>query len=293
MSRFVIISCLALSLFAVVRQAAAGAIPVVAAENFYGDVARQIGGNRVSVTSILRQPNQDPHLFQLSARVARNIAAARVIIVNGAGYDPWIGPLLNSASGGARQVIVAANLMHVPKGANPHIWYRPQTMIRVARRLASILGDIDPRYRAFYRRRVRLFEQHLQPLRAKIESMHARYAGTPVAATEPVFGYMAQALGLKMLETGFQTAMMNGVDPSVSQVIRFDADLRHHRVRVLIYNRQVSDRKTERLKRLARRSAIPIVGVTETQPAGLSYQGWMSGQLQRLAQALAKGRKSG
>lgn len=271
-----------------VSAVSADTIRILAAENFYGDVARQIGGARVSVSSILRNPDQDPHLFQASAKAAREVADAQVVLLNGAGYDRWMQSLLHGAPSQGRAVIDVGQLMKVSPGANPHLWYDPRTMRRVAVRLSQVLSRIDPQHRGFYGSRLHAFVESLQPVRREIKYLRRQYAGEPVAATEPVFGYMARALGLRVHEQGFQTAMMNDVEPSVSEVIKFDGDLRQRRVRVLIYNSQVTDRRTTRLRRLAHRAGIPVVGVTETEPPHTNYQAWMLAELQRLGEALHK-----
>ena len=262
-------------------------IEVVAAENFYGNVAQQIGGDRVSVVSILNNPDQDPHLFEVSPAVIRQVAAAQVVLYNGAGYDPWVEQMLSATSKPGRVAIVAADLMHRKGGDNPHLWYDPATMPSVARALATALAAADPAHKDDYARRLATFIASLGPLNAKIAAIRDKYAGTTVTATEPVFGNMAEALKLTMANERFQLAIMNDTEPSARDVAAFERDLNDRKVRVLFYNKQAPTKLVEHLIELARASKIPVVGITETAPAGSSYQDWMLMQLDETERALA------
>jgi zinc/manganese transport system substrate-binding protein len=265
----------------------AGPLKIVAAENFYGDVARQIGGPEVEVTSILSNPNQDPHDFEASPSTARAIADAELIVYSGADYDPWMEKLLSASKSGTRRVVVVADLMRRKSGDNPHLWYDPATMPAVAAALASALENGDPGHKANYEGRLKSFLQSLQAMNQRIDAMHRKYAGVEVTATEPVFGYMAEALGLKMRNGDFQVAVMNGTEPSARQVAAFENDLKTRTAKLLFYNSQVADDLTARLQKLARESGVPVVGVSETEPPGMTYQDWMTGQLDALNKALS------
>jgi zinc/manganese transport system substrate-binding protein len=262
-------------------------ITVVAAENFYGDVAHQVGGDRVSVTSVLSNPDQDPHLFEITPTIVRKIADAQVIVYNGAAYDPWMENVLKVTPKAGRAIIVAADLMHKKAGDNPHLWYDPPTMPAVATAIAEALGAADPGHQDEYAARLKAFLASLAPLNEKIAAIRARYAGTPVAASEPVFGYMAAALKLKMQEGLFQAAVMNDTEPAAGALALFEDDLKMRKVRVLFYNKQASNNLVQRLVQLARMSEIPVVAVTETCPPGLSYQDWMMDELTATEKALA------
>jgi zinc/manganese transport system substrate-binding protein len=264
----------------------AGPLRVVAAENFYGDLVRQIGGPDVDVTSILTNPNQDPHAFEASPSTARAIADAELIVYNGADYDPWMEKLLSVSKSSTRRIVVVADLLHRKSGDNPHLWYDPAAMPAVAKALVSELEADDPVHKADYEDRLAVFLNSLQAMDRRIDAMRRRYAGLEVTATEPVFGYMAEALGFKMRNGGFQTAVMNGTEPSASQVAAFENDLKNRTVKVLFYNSQVTDDLTARLLRLAKESGVPVVGVSETEPPGTIYQDWMTGQLDALNKAL-------
>jgi zinc/manganese transport system substrate-binding protein len=270
------------------NKIAAGKIAVVAAENFYGDVAAQIGGGRVAVTSVLSNPDQDPHLFETTPAVARQIAAAQVIVLNGAGYDPWMSKLLSVTTKSGRTVIVAADLTHKQPGDNPHLWYDPPTMPAVATAIAAALAARDPAHKDEYAARLKGFLASLAPLNEKIAAIGNKYAGAPVTATEPVFDYMAAALKLKMHDAQFQLAVMNDTEPSARALAAFESELNAHKVRVLFYNKQASDNLVQHLIDLARASKIPVVGITETAPPGQSYQAWMLDELNATEKALAE-----
>jgi len=268
-------------------RAAEEKIAIVAAENFYGDVAQQIGGDRVSVTSILSSPDQDPHLFETSPSILRKLAAAQIVIQNGLDYDPWMTALLKAAPKAGRIVIVAADLMHKKAGDNPHLWYDPALMPVAAKAVAAAMAAADPSHADDYNSRLKSFLASLQPLDAEIASIRNKYEGAPVTATEPVFGYMAAALHLTMLNQRFQLAVMNNTEPSVSEVAGFEKDLERHDARVLFFNKQASDNLVQHMVDLADKSHVPVVGVTETIPPALSYQDWMLRQLGMTETALA------
>jgi len=272
-------------------RAAENKLAVVAAENFYGDVARQIGGDRVAVTSILNNPDQDPHLFETTATVARNLADARIVIFNGADYDPWMEKLLSASPRPKRTAIIAATLVNRKAGDNPHLWYDPATMPAVAKALAATLSKADPAHAADFATRLKTFLASLEAIDNKIAQLRAKYSGTPVTATEPVFGYMAQALGLTMRNESFQRATMNDTEPSAKDIAAFEDDLTGRKVRLVLYNKQVTGKLAQRLVDLAHKKDVPVVGVTETEPANTSYQGWMLGQLGEVEKALAETRR--
>ena len=268
-------------------RAADGKLAVVAAENFYGDIARQIGGDRVAVVSIMNNPDQDPHLFETTPGIVRQIAGAQIAIVNGANYDPWMEKLLSAAPQPNRKVIIAADLMHRQAGDNPHFWYDPATMPAVAKAITAALGAADAAHANDYAARLKNFLGSLKPLNDKIAAIRGKYAGTAVTASEPVFGPMAGALGLKMRNERFQLSIMNDTEPSARDVAAFEQDLKDHQVRVMFYNKQASSKVVQHLVALARAANIPVVGVTETMPPGLSYQDWMLGELNDTDKALA------
>jgi len=283
----IILTAVALAALPVTARSGEPAPKIVAAENFYGDMARQIAGPDAGIDSILTNPNQDPHDFEASPSTARLIADASLVIYNGADYDPWIESLLKASKSANRRTIVAAELMNRKSGDNPHLWYDPATMPRVAQALAAELERADPGHKTDYENRLQAYLASLKPLSDKIDELKQKYGAIDVTATEPVFGYMAQALGFKMRNESFQIKVMNGTEPSASEVAAFEDDLKNRRVKVLFYNSQVTDDLTSRLQKLAKDSKVPVVGVSETEPAGSNFQDWMVDQLVALDKALA------
>jgi zinc/manganese transport system substrate-binding protein len=277
---------LALAVVLTPLTALAEPVTIVAAENFYGDVAKQLGGADVSVTSILSNPDQDPHLFEASASTARRIAEARIVIFNGADYDPWMPKLLSASPRPKRKMIDVASLVHKRAGDNPHLWYDPNTMPAVATTLVALLATVDSNHGADYERRLSKFEGALKPLNEKVAALRQKYAGVSITATEPVFGYMATAIGLDMRNEDFQVAIMNGSEPSPSQIAAFENDLRTRAVKVLLYNNQVSEEMTKKMQTIAKDSGVPVVGISETEPPATTFQEWMLSQLNALEAAL-------
>jgi zinc/manganese transport system substrate-binding protein len=265
----------------------AAPLSVVAAETVYGDVAEQLGGDKVSVVSILSNPAQDPHLFEAGASAARALAGAELAIYNGADYDPWMERLLSSTGKAGRATIVAADLAHVGPGANPHLWYDPKIVRMVAKAIADRLTAADPGDAARYTAQLRTFDLSLMPVLNKIGELRSKYAGMPVTATEPVFDYMAQAIGLQMRNGAFQLAVMNDTEPSARDVAAFEDDLRNHKVKLLLYNLQSTGTLSQRMRRMAEEAKIPVVGVSETEPQGTHYQYWMAAQLDAVEKALS------
>ncbi len=260
---------------------------IVAAENFYGDLARQIGGSNVTVTSILSSPDDDPHLFETSPSTARTIADAKIVIYNGADYDPWMDKLLSASTSKDRTTIIAADLIGKKSGDNPHLWYDPATLPAIAKALSADLAKRDPANAVHYEANLKAFQTSLEAIDKEIAEVKKTYAGTEVTATEPVFGYMAEALGLKMLNYDFQVALMNDAEPSATQVAAFENSLKDGSAKILFYNSQVTDEATTRLLDIAKQNKVTVIGVTETEPAGKTIQTWFGGQIDEVQKALA------
>jgi zinc/manganese transport system substrate-binding protein len=267
---------------------ATAAVRIVAAENVYGGIAERIGGRDAQVISILNNPERDPHLFEASPSVVRRIAEAQIVIVNGAGYDTWADKLLEVSPRPARTTIDVARLTGWKPGGNPHLWYAPATMPKVAAMLAAALSKADPDHAAGYDARLKTTLAGLVRVQKRVAALRAKWVGRAVTATEPVFGPMAVAIGLTMHNRRFQIAMMNDTEPSARDLAAFEDDL--HRVEALIVNKQVSDPLTARLIAIARQTAVPVVAVTEMQPANVTYEHWMLSQLDALDRALAGGK---
>ncbi|SAL52868.1 metal ABC transporter solute-binding protein [Caballeronia humi] len=261
-------------------------IAVVAAENFYADVVKQLGGDRVQVTSILNNPDEDPHLFEASPKTARALQHAALVVYNGADYDPWMDKLLAVSKGEKRTTIVVAQLVGKKSGDNPHLWYDPATMPVVAKAVSRYLVEADPAHKSDYDARLATFLASMKTIDNRVAVLNSHYKGVPVTATEPVFGYMADAIGFEMRNQRFQLAAMNETEPSAADIAAFEKDLRERRVHVLIYNSQATEALTKRMLKLSQEWRVPSVSVTETLPAGKTYQQWMTFQLDALSGAL-------
>ena len=272
---------------ALTAPALADPVRVVAGENFWGDVASQIGGAHVAAESLLANPDQDPHLFEASTATAKSLAAARLAIVNGLDYDPWMEKLIGANKAPQRQTIVVGLLVGRKAGDNPHIWYNPAYVKAAAREISANLAAIDPANKADYEKGEANFRASLEPFEAKIADMRMRFAGQPISASEPVFGYQAELIGLKVHNEKFALAVMNNAEPAASEVAAFEDDLKGRRVKAMLFNAQASEPSVQRLVDIARASGVPVVGVTETEPPGTTYQAWMLDQLNALDKALS------
>jgi zinc/manganese transport system substrate-binding protein len=267
-----------------------GKLDVVAAENMYGDIASQIGGPHVSVTSILTNPNADPHLFEPRSANGLAVATAKVVIQNGVGYDAFMTKLENASPSKSRLVVTMADELGVHgNDANPHLWYDVPQLDHIAGAIATALEHADPAHAAAFRVGVARFDRSLGPLRGEVATIRARFHGAPVAYTEPVPGYLLTAAGLdNVAPEAFTRAIEDGSDPSPSALAQMTALLTRHRIRVLLYNDQTVSPITERLRAAARSAGIPVVPVSETLPPRLTFQQWQLGQARALAAALAK-----
>jgi zinc/manganese transport system substrate-binding protein len=266
-------------------------VRVVAAENVWGSVAAQIGGRGVRVTSIISSPNADPHLFATDATDAAALARAQVVVENGAGYDPWMRSLL-SADGGNPRLVDVASVLHVAgDNPNPHLWYAVGRLHTVAAAIARALTRTAPGDAVMFRAHLATFDASLRPLESTIASIRSRFHGVGVAYTERVPGYVVAAAHLDdKTPPGFAQSVEDGVDPAVADTVAMRRLLEQHDVRVLLYNVQTVTPVTTQMRALARRHGIPVVGVSETMPAGLSYQQWQLSQLRALLYALSVSR---
>jgi zinc/manganese transport system substrate-binding protein len=269
--------------------AAPHGVRVVAAENFWGSIARQLGGSRADVRSIITSPAQDPHSYEPTAADARTLAIAQLAIVNGIGYDPWAGNLLAADPVDARVELSVGHLLGLGSGANPHRWYDPGDVDRVATAIAAGLVRIDPGHAAYYRARLRAFETvALRPYHALIALIGRRYAGVAVGASESVFALLAPALRLRVLTPpGFMRAVSEGSELTAQDTASAERQITNRRIAVWVQNTQNVTPEVQRLDELARARQIPVTDVTETlSPAGASFEQWQVAQLRALATAL-------
>ncbi|MCW2539807.1 MAG: hypothetical protein JWN95_1532 [Frankiales bacterium] len=264
-------------------------VTVVAAENFWGDIVSQIGGAHVKVTSIISDPNTDPHEYESSAQNAASLATADFVLENGLGYDAFMDKLLAASPHDGRDVLSVEKILNVTgDNPNPHIWYDAAELPKVAAAIAGELGHLDPTDQAAFTANAQTFDQSLQPLLSVIATIKNKYHGTKIAFTERVPGYLVDAAGLVLgVPASFAQSVEDGSDPSPSDTAAFNAALTSKTVKVLLYNSQVTDDETTKIKQLATSSGVPIVGVTETlPPTDRDFQAWQLRQAQQLLTAL-------
>jgi zinc/manganese transport system substrate-binding protein len=267
-----------------------GAIVAVGAENEYADVIQQVGGKYVQASAIMSNPATDPHTFEASASVARLVSGAQLVVQNGVGYDRFMNTIENATPSSSRKVIVVQNLLGLPADTpNPHLWYQPGTMPAVANTIAADLAALQPAHASYFKASAAAFIASLTAWDNAIAAFKATYPNTPVATTEPVADYMLQAAGADNLTPfAFQADIMNGTDPPAQYVSVERSLFTQHKVKVLLYNQQVTSSLTESFITLAHANGIPVVGVYETMPVpGYSYQSWMLAEVQALQKAVS------
>jgi zinc/manganese transport system substrate-binding protein len=263
-------------------------LTVVAAENFWGSIAAQLGGSAVAVTSIVTNPNTDPHEYESNTRDARAFADAKYVILNGAGYDDWGKKLLDANPAGGRQVLTVADLLGKKAGDNPHFWYDPADVVKVADKITDLYKSQDPPNSDYFTRQRSAFSDALKPYQARIAEIKQRYAGVAVGSTESIFEYMAAALGLNVVSPpAFMKAVAEGNDPPADAVATFQDQVTQKRIKVLVYNVQTSTLVTTNIKKTAVDQGIAVVGLSETlQPESATFQEWQLAQLTQLENVL-------
>jgi len=269
-----------------------GVINAIGAENEYANVLQQIGGQYVHVSSILNNPNTDPHTFESSPRVAQEVSGAQLIVQNGLGYDEFMNKIESASPNSHRKVIVVQNLLGLPTNTpNPHLWYSPTTMPAVAMAIGSDLSRFQPGHAAYFRSRVRKFDASLKPWLEAIAAFKAKYGGVGVATTEPVADDLLQAMDAENLTPfQFQADIMNGVDPAPQDISLENSFFSQHKVKVFCYNQQVVDALTASIRSNAQAAGVPVVGVYETMPTpGYDYQSWMLAETLDIQKAVARG----
>jgi zinc/manganese transport system substrate-binding protein len=268
-----------------------GKLNVVAAEDFWGSIAEQLGGDRVEVTSIVTNPAADPHDYEPTSEDARTMAGAQIAIVNGIGYDSWASKLLAADPGSGRTVLTVGDLLGLKEGDNPHQWYSPASVQKVIEGITADYERADPGHAAYFDAQRRRFEKvGLSRYHGLISQIRSRYAGTPVGASESIFAPLAPALGLRLLTpTGFLDAIAEGTDPTPADKATTDGQIAAGKIAVWVYNSQNATPDVQRLNDAARAAGIPVATVTETTtPAGASFQAWQSRELEGLQAALAE-----
>jgi zinc/manganese transport system substrate-binding protein len=269
------------------NQSNLGVVKVVAAENFYGDITKQLGGNHVQVDSILSDPNADPHEYESSVQDAEAVSNADIVIENGFDYDTWMDKLLSASPNSNRVVLVMQKLAPHPLPDNPHMWYGVDNVQALAGDIVNALKQKDPNDSAYFESNLQTFDNSLQPIRQKIADIKSKFNGTPVGLTETIYLYQTEPEGLDVLTPfAFEKAIAEGNDPSADDVAKANDQITNKEVKVLIYNEQTITPITTNMQNEAKNLNIPIIPVWETMPTGKHYQSWMMGQLVDLENAL-------
>jgi zinc/manganese transport system substrate-binding protein len=268
--------------------ATSSTVNVVAGENFWGSVATQLGGAKVSVQSVVTDPNADPHEYESSTQDARAFADASLVVLNGAGYDDWGQKLLDANPASGRAVVTVADLLGKKVGDNPHFWYSPDYVSQVADKITAEYKSIDSADASYFDQQRSALTAAFQPYKDEIAKIKSKYSGAPIGSTESIFVYMATALGLKLVSPPeFMEAVAQGNDPPAGAVAKFQDQVSANEIKVLVYDTQTVTAVTTNVKDLATSHHIPNVGVSETlRPANLTFQQWQLSQLQKLEQAL-------
>jgi len=263
-------------------------IQVVAAENFWGSLIQQLGGTHVNVTSIVTDPNADPHEYESNAGDARAVANANLVIVNGVGYDEWALKLISADYNPNQTVLNVGENLGIANGSNPHLWYNPTYVNVTVKQMYLDLVKIDPADAGYYKQRYEALNASLAQVDGRMSQIKQQFGGTKVASTESIFVYLANATDLDLISPpAFMNAVSEGNDPPAQSISEFQNQLESGNVSVLVYNEQTVTPLTQQMKQIAAQYNVSTVGVTETiQPPNTSYQVWMNAQLIELQNAL-------
>lgn len=266
-------------------------VRVVAAENFWGSIAGQLGGTKVKVASIITNPGTDPHDYDPSAADARDISDAAVVIANGIGYDPWISKLLAANHSSGQHIVTVGDVVGVANGANPHRWYNPSDVHKVVAAIVAAYQAADPGDAAYFATLQGTFDTtDLARYDAVISHIKATYAGTSVGASESIFAMMAPALGLDLVTPPtFLRAISEGTDPTSADKQTIDNQIATHAIEVYVYNSQNATPDVQAQITEAKAAGIPVTTITETlSPASATFQDWQLAELTALQTALAQ-----
>jgi len=262
-------------------------LKIVAAENFYGEVAIAVGGEQVEVTSILNNPETDPHDFEPTPEASKAVHDAKVIIYNGVGYDEWMKKLIDASGDAANKTLIAvgSDVAGKKEGDNEHVWYNPETMPSYAKLLAEKLGKLDPAHSEQYKKQADTYIASLAGFTSLVKELK-QASPVPIAVSEPVFDYMADALNLNVTDKKFEMAAEEETDPAPADVAQLQNDIKDKKIKMFINNIQASSTTVKNMVDLAAKSRLPVIEVTETLPAGKNYSQWMIDQLNQIKAAL-------
>ncbi|EKQ19412.1 metal ABC transporter solute-binding protein [Lacticaseibacillus paracasei] len=257
-------------------------IQVVASLDFYGEVAKAVGGNKVSVQSIINNPAVDPHDYEPTTKVGKSVASADLVVASGIGYDGWMDKVVKSADKSKNYLRVADDLMNKKEGDNEHIWYDPRTMPKLANTLADKFAKKDPADKATFKANAKKYIASLDDLNTLINKLKSKVNGQLVDVSEPVFGYALDYLGYKVNDDHFSKSTEDGTDYSAKDIHGIETDIKEKKIAFFVNNIQASSKTVNQLVKLAEQNNVPVLKVTETLPKGKNYRTWMTSQYQEL-----------
>ncbi|GKS81203.1 ABC transporter substrate-binding protein [Ligilactobacillus pabuli] len=267
-------------------------LKITTTTDFYGEVARAVVGKKGTVTSIINQPNVDPHDYDPTPKTAKTVAGSQLVIANGLGYDSWMNNLVKTNDSQAKYLKVGENVAGKKSGDNPHVWYDPQTMPKLARKIAQVLGKKQPKDRAYFEKNAQKYIDSLQPMQDKVAALKKVAQQTNnknVYVSEPVFDYSIKSMGFRVGDQEFENAVEKGTDPSPQTISAMQNKIKQGKIAFFVYNSQVSDKTVNNFVTLAKKNQVPVLKVTETLPAKKNYQEWMTGQYDQLLKILEQG----
>lgn len=267
-----------------------GKVKITATTDFYGEVAKKVAGNKGDVTSVITNPNVDPHDYEPTTKVAKDLTGSKLVIANGIGYDGWMDKLMNGNKK-ADYIKVGEDLMNKKSGDNPHLWYNPKTMPKLANAIAAKLGKIQPKNKQYFKKNAQKYIASLKPVNAKISKLKevsAKSKNKNVYVSEPVFDYALEAMGFKVGNPQFENDTEKDIDPSPQTIRNMQTGIKNHKIAFFVYNSQVDDKTVNNLVSLAHKNNVPVLKVTETLPNGKSYKTWMLSQYNNLLNILEK-----
>lgn len=266
-------------------------IRVAASITAWGSILTQLGGSHVKATSIITNPDTDPHDYEPTPRDGTVIATSQLFVDNGIGYDSWASKTLAASPDDARKVIEVGKLVGIPDGGNPHRWYSPSDVKTVANAITTDLKMLDPSSAAYFDQQNKKFlSTDLATYNRLIDQIRTTYAGTAVGASESIFAPLAQALNLNLATPpSFLKAISEGTDPTPADLATIKSQIASKKIKLYVYNSQNATPDVAAQVKATEAAGIPVVTVTETlTPAGATFQQWQSSQLQALISALKK-----
>lgn len=256
-------------------------ITIVASTDFYAEIAKTVAGEHGTATAIIKDANVSPEDYEPTTTVAKKVSGADIVLANGLGYDAWLNKLAKTSKN-TKLIRVGEDVLNKKTGVNPHLWNDPETMSKTANYLATELGKKDPKNRDYYKKNAKKYVASLKPVNDLITKISKKADGQTVAQTEPVFEYMLDALGYKIMDTDFSEAIEEGNDPSPATLAALKSAITNHKIAFFVNNTQTSSSTVSNLIDLAKKNDIPVVNVTETIPNGENYVSWKLKELKAI-----------